>query len=118
MCFSWWLLFILDVGFSQCKVCRQVQGAAVAVPLACSGLLMLIDCCNIQMWEAAVNLGSTAMLEGLGRVRHCTMQGRAGMSLDLSAVEKGLRTMAPAAAVSSLRLVRNLDNMMQQQTSC
>eukprot|EP00775_Hariotina_reticulata_P014268 gene14268-98_t len=56
------------------------------------------------MWEAAVKLGGTAMLDGLSRVRHCTMQGRAGMSLDLSAVEKGLRTMAPAAAVSSLRL--------------
>lgn len=74
----------------------------------------------LQMWEAAVKLGGTAMLDGLSRVRHCTMQGRAGMSLDLSAVEKGLRTMAPAAAVSSLRLVSRLPrhHPMANQAVC
>ena len=45
------------------------------------------------------------MLSGLARVRHCSVEGRAGMSLDLSYVEKTLRPMAPASAMSALRLV-------------
>lgn len=57
------------------------------------------------MWEAAVKVGSEAMLDGLGRVRRCSLEGRAGMSLDLSAVEKALRGLAPGAALASLRLV-------------
>ncbi|KAF8057730.1 CPK24 [Scenedesmus sp. PABB004] len=58
-----------------------------------------------KMWEAAVALGADAMLDGLARVGRCSIEGRAAMSLDLSAVEKGLRPLAPAAALSSLRAV-------------
>lgn len=52
-----------------------------------------------------MRLGCDAILDGLGRVSRCSLEGRAAMSLDLSAVEKGLRPMAPATALSSLRLV-------------
>lgn len=52
-----------------------------------------------------MRLGVDAMLEGLGRVRHCSVEGRAGMSLDLGLVEKALRPLAPPLALSSLRLV-------------
>lgn len=65
-------------------------------------------CCDVhlQFWEAALRLGSEAMLDGFGQVRKCSQQGRAAMSLDLSAVEKGLRPLAPATALASLRRVR------------
>jgi hypothetical protein len=63
---------------------------------------------HVQLWEAAVRLGCDAILDGLGRVSRCSLEGRAGMSLDLSAVEKGLRAMAPASAIASLRLVSAL----------
>jgi hypothetical protein len=58
------------------------------------------------MWEAAVTLGAEALLDGFSSVRRCSLEGRAAMSLDLSAVEKGLRAVAPAAVMSSLRVVR------------
>lgn len=61
---------------------------------------------HLQFWEAALRLGSEAMLDGFGQVRKCSQQGRAAMSLDLSAVEKGLRPLAPATALASLRRVR------------
>src|SRR5690242_7406918 len=59
----------------------------------------------MQMWEAAVKVGADALLDGISSVRRCTLEGRAGMSLDLSGVEKGLRAMAPPSALSSLRMV-------------
>lgn len=59
----------------------------------------------LQLWEAALRVGADAMLAGMGHVRKCSHQGRAAMSLDLSAVEKGLRPLAPATALSSLRRV-------------
>lgn len=66
-------------------------------------------CCvalHTQMWEAAVQVAADAMLEGFGRVTRCSLEGRAAMSLDLSAVEKGVRHLAPATAAARLRVVR------------
>ncbi len=57
------------------------------------------------MWDHAIKSGAEAMLDGLSRVRRCTLEGRAAMSLDLSHVEKGLRGVAPAQAMGGLRLV-------------
>lgn len=62
----------------------------------------------LQFWEAALKLGAEAMLDGMGQIRKCSQEGRAAMSLDLSAVEKGLRPLAPPSALSSLRRVRML----------
>lgn len=52
-----------------------------------------------------MKLGCDAMLSGFSRIYHCSLPGRASMSLDLSAVEKALRTLAPASAMSSFRPV-------------
>jgi hypothetical protein len=68
-------------------------------------LLLLLLLLLLQLWEAALRVGADAMLAGMGQVRKCSQQGRAAMSLDLSAVEKGLRPLAPATALSSLRRV-------------
>jgi hypothetical protein len=83
------------------------------VPLACTHAslhalvvpLWLLPLMLMQLWEAALRVGADAMLAGMGQVRKCSQQGRAAMSLDLSAVEKSLRPLAPATALSSLRRV-------------
>jgi hypothetical protein len=59
------------------------------------------------MWEHAAKLACDALLDGLSRCRRCSIEGRAAMSLDFGAVERGLRGMLPqgAAAGGSLRVV-------------
>lgn len=99
---------------AACRIaCAHLQANTCSVVLACthtplSPLLLpvwLLLFLLLQLWEAALRVGAEAMLAGMGQVRKCSQQGRAAMSLDLSAVEKGLRPLAPAAALSSLRRV-------------
>lgn len=52
-----------------------------------------------------MRVGSEALLDGFSGVRRCTQEGRAAMSLDMSAVDKGLRAVAPPSALAPLRLV-------------
>lgn len=59
-----------------------------------------------QMWEHAIKGGAECILEGFSRVRRCTLEGRASMSLDVSGLEKALRQMqVPVQASSGLRIV-------------
>ena len=48
-------------------------------------------------WEAAT-LVADAIVDGICQVRVCTLEGRAGMSLDVSSVGKSLSKLAPAQA--------------------
>lgn len=59
----------------------------------------------VEMWEHAIAIGSEAMLEGLARVKRCTLEGRACMSFDLSMVEKNLRFLCPSQVSVFLRTV-------------
>jgi len=61
-----------------------------------------------ELWTHAAHAVATAVVEGLSKVRRCTLEGRAAMSLDLQALAHALGRVHPAgsgAETGALRLV-------------
>jgi len=74
----------------------QIAGAGAEVPA---------DGLN-QLWLCAAHEVARTIVDGISRVKKCTLEGRSGMSLDLQAVRHALGRLCPPAAESgALRLV-------------
>lgn len=65
------------------------------------------------MWAVALGLLGDAMTEGLSRVRKCTLEGRASMSLDVGYVEKGLKGVVPPGAMHGFAGLRRADQYVR-----
>mmetsp|Transcript_36959 Transcript_36959/g.104306 ORF Transcript_36959/g.104306 Transcript_36959/m.104306 type:complete len:1134 (-) Transcript_36959:234-3635(-) len=61
------------------------------------------------MWDKALDATAQTVLEGFSLVKRCTLEGRAGMSLDLQTLIKGLRGVAPDVleVQTNMRIVDN-----------
>uniref|UniRef100_A0A061RSJ3 Coiled-coil domain-containing protein 132-like isoform x1 n=2 Tax=Tetraselmis sp. GSL018 TaxID=582737 RepID=A0A061RSJ3_9CHLO len=61
------------------------------------------------MWNKALDALAQILLEGFSRVRRCTVEGRAAMTLDLQGFIKGTESLSPrdVDAHSKMRIVDN-----------
>ncbi len=57
------------------------------------------------LWQHAIGYIAEALLDGLAKVKRCNLEGRAGMSVDLQTLSRGLQAAAPAGVVVHLRVV-------------
>eukprot|EP00850_Spirogloea_muscicola_P020911 SM000230S07347 [mRNA] locus=s230:163380:172549:+ [translate_table: standard] len=62
---------------------------------------------QVQLREYGIDEIAAVMVEGFSRVRRCTNEGRALMSLDLQVLINGLHALAPAQSKPSLQTVEN-----------
>eukprot|EP00850_Spirogloea_muscicola_P006310 SM000030S11319 [mRNA] locus=s30:80361:89469:+ [translate_table: standard] len=62
---------------------------------------------QVQLREYGIEEIAAVMVEGFSRVRRCTNEGRALMSLDLQVLINGLHALAPAQTKPSLQTVEN-----------
>eukprot|EP00850_Spirogloea_muscicola_P003028 SM000012S25290 [mRNA] locus=s12:103268:112388:- [translate_table: standard] len=62
---------------------------------------------QVQLRENGIDEIAAVMVEGFSRVRRCTNEGRALMSLDLQVLINGLHALAPAQSKPSLQTVEN-----------
>ena len=58
-----------------------------------------------DFWRFGVSAANESMLEGFSRVKKCSIEGRAAMSLDLQMFASGLKKLAPQGFQVDLRLV-------------
>lgn len=79
-----------------------------------------IACCDLSpealtiMWENAALASAEAITNGLARVRKCSLEGRALMSLDVQVVIGGLKKMAPHPAYPKLdTAMRSVDTFIK-----
>lgn len=79
-----------------------------------------IACCDLSpealaiMWENAALASAEAVIAGFARVRKCSLEGRALMSLDVQVVLGGLKRMAPQPAFAKLDMaMRTVDTYIK-----
>lgn len=79
-----------------------------------------IACCDLSpealtiMWENAAMASAEAIIAGFARVRKCTLEGRALMSLDVQVVIGGQKKMAPQPAFARLDMaMRSADTYIK-----
>ena len=58
-----------------------------------------------EFWQYAVSSANESILEGFSRVKKCTIEGRAAMSLDLQMFSAGVKKFAPKDFAPDVRLV-------------
>jgi hypothetical protein len=57
-----------------------------------------------SMWDNATAAAAEQLLQGLARVKKCTMEGRALMGMDIQTVASAVKHLAPAAAKTELAM--------------
>eukprot|EP00798_Chlamydomonas_sp_ICE-L_P018413 gene18413-24887_t len=55
-----------------------------------------------EIWQHAIETGRKVMVEGMSRIRECTVEGRASLGLDLAYVEKQSKASVPESFVVDL----------------
>ena len=58
-----------------------------------------------EFWKYAVSAANESILEGISRVKKCTIEGRAAMSLDLQMLTSGMKRFSPKGFEPDVRLV-------------
>ena len=58
-----------------------------------------------EFWRYAVSAANESILEGFSRVKKCTIEGRAAMSLDLQMFTQGMKKFVPKGFEADVRLV-------------
>ena len=95
---------IKDVGMQQHEWVDRLNGQFYQFQLK-------LDAVGVQgaaakeFWRYAVSAANESILEGFSRVKKCTIEGRAAMSLDLQMLTQGMKKFVPKGFEADVRLV-------------
>ena len=72
--------------------------------MSCTGVSEKV--CEI-VWGFAIEFVNERLVDGLSKVKKCTVEGRALMSLDLQVLISGIKSQAPNGKPPNMQLVDN-----------
>lgn len=87
---------------SALKAKSDTEAAGLSAPLYPSSA---VGECLALFWRSVTGVVATAIVEGLSRVRRCTMEGRSRMMLDMQMLSGHLRSLVPRGVSVDLSLV-------------
>ena len=95
---------IKDVGMQQHQWVDRLNGQFYQFQLKLDAVGVQGEALK-EFWSHAVSAANESILEGFSRVKKCTIEGRAAMSLDLQMFTTGMKRFSPKGFEANVRLV-------------
>ena len=95
---------IKDVGMQQNEWVDRLSGQFYQFQVKLDAVGVQGESLN-EFWKYAVSAANESILEGISRVKKCTIEGRAAMSLDLQMLTSGMKRFSPKGFEPDVRLV-------------